>query len=106
MYIITEHHLEHPICDCFYKEEFPHYTWGTFLDERNNKRGLRIYCEICKTVLEIPGGRFKARVTVHNYDKDRKEYSQTKAGQNQEEKKPNLKVLEFPEPKRTQSLKD
>lgn len=94
MYLYSKHILEHPICDCYYKyeNENPDYGWATII--RNNQLvGLEISCKICKIYIVIPTDRFRAKIEINNFDRERK------AGLKEEKNKPNLKVLEFPNPK-------
>lgn len=96
MYLRTEHHLEHPICQCFYRGDFESYSWSIY-QETTEKVGLIILCDMCGVELKIPNEHFRARVAVHNFDEEKKNYNKAKKNQeHKEEKKFIPKVLEFP----------
>jgi hypothetical protein len=96
MYLRTEHHLEHPICQCYYDGDFSSYNWHIHFHD-GTKVGLTISCKKCGTELKVPNKNFRARIVVKNVDEERKNYNKAKTKQDKEEEKKFVpKVLEFP----------
>lgn len=96
MFLRTEHHLDKPICQCYYSGSHGGYEWGIWLD-KTGKAGLLIVCKDCDIELRIPNSGFKARILVKNADEEKLKYNQAKKKQEfDEEKKFVPKVLEFP----------
>lgn len=97
-------HLEQPICDCFYDGEGPYWTVPR---DHNNRPTLEVGCEKCGTKLIIGNDKFVARFEYKQKDEERLKYNEAQRKQQEDregadaeedqEDKPKLKVLEFPE---------
>ena len=93
-YIRSEHHLDAPLCNCYYDADFENYSWSVFVAKEGT--GLKISCPMCEVKLEIPQKSFRARFVI-KADESKKKYNKAvKKQEKEEERVPVLKLLEFP----------